>query len=161
MTSNYNLYFTCATSYYFIMVGISPQGSIFLNKEISSQISTNSTPIINGLACYYGNVLTYGNIYNGLYKTAPFIAIFDKKGNLLKKKILANTNGDLYTCSILNITPEQNISFTYQNDTFNNYTVACCDSSLNEIWSRPLIFNPSYSCINLFNQGKNVTFMII
>lgn len=139
---------------------IAPNGNIVYDKVISIQISA-SPMIVNKVKAYLGRVLILGNVFITQKSFSPVIALFDKNGTLVKKSTLAKAVSrsyqDLYKCSILTLTNENNIVFTYQKDTNDNYGICCYDSVLTSVWSKTfnLILNSNY---NLFCQDKNVVF---
>lgn len=159
--SSYNIYFTCFNGSLTSLIKLSPDGSVMLSKLVEPQISSNII-FINSLSVYYGRILLSGNIYNSSTSFSPFIALFDMTGNLYKKKIFPAKVGPStetsQKISMLNITPENNISITYQDDTLNNYAVDCYDSSFSQVWHKILNIPLGYT-YNLFNQGNNVVFI--
>jgi hypothetical protein len=161
--ADYTTYLTFFLGSQFILAVIDSNGSLILNKPIQTQISTTTIPIINSLALYHKHILLSGNIFYTRQTFAPFLALFDMNGNLYRKKVLPTCSSSgsvgLYACSLLNITSEDNIAFTYELDSFNNYVVACYDSLFTKIWSSGFNTSLSYGAYNLFNQGSNVIFI--
>ena len=158
--SNYTIYFTYFNGSGSSFAQISSNGTVLMNEQIDTLISPNTSRMFD-IRWYNGNILMYGSIYNSQTSFSPFIASFQKDGSLYKKKILATGTcyyGASYLC--LNITNDNTVSLTYQNDTLNNLMIACYDSSYSIIWDT-LISNKITFPYNFFSQGENVVFMYL